>query len=195
MRSQRALEQDTQHLEQDGLRPEFGKTKFSHNSNTKSSTQSIHLQNTLKVIDNKVDDIGRSLREEYIDNTNLERTDIKSVSDTVKKLQGMIAATNQTLLQQLHKILEEQINMNHLLEKKLGNVEETMMKIFDNSAEMRENPLDGSNKVNRQAKSAEEENDDQDDKDIPDDENDVNEEDVEADDENEISSPDYYNEK
>ena len=195
MRSQRALEQDTQHLEQDGFRTELGKTKFSHNSNTKTSKQAVHLQNTLKVIDTKVDDIGRSLREEYIDNTNLERTDIKSVSDTVKKLQGMIAATNRTLLQQLHKILEEQTDMNHLLETKLGNVEETMMKIFDNSAEMRENPLDGSNKVNRQAKSAEEENDDQDDKDIPDDENDVNEEDVEADDENEISSPDYYNEK
>ena len=194
MRSQRALEQDTQHLEQDGFRPELGKTKFSHNSNTKTSKQSIHLQNTLKVIDTKVDDIGRSLREEYIDNTNLERTDIKSVSDTVKKLQGMIAATNRTLLQQLHKILEEQTDLNHLLETKLRNVEDTMMKIFDNYAEMCENPLDGSNKVNRQAKSAEE-NDDQDDMEIQDDENDANEEDVEADDENEISSPDYYTEK
>ena len=194
MRSQRALEQDTQHLEQDSFRPELGKSNFRHNSNTKSSTQSIHLQNTLKVIDNKVDDIGRSLREEYIDNTNLERTDIKSVSDTVKKLQGMIAATNRTLLQQLHKILAEQTDMNHLLETKLGNVEDTMTKIFDNSAEMRETPLDGPNKVNRQTKSAEE-NDDQDDKDIPDDENDANEDEDVADDENEISSPDYYTEK
>ena len=195
MRSQRALEQDTQYLEQDGFRPELGKTQFSHNSNTKTSKQAVHLQNTLKVIDTKVDDIGRSLREEYIDNTNLERTDIKSVSDTVKKLQGMIAGTNRTLLQQLHKILAEQTDMNHLLETKLGTVEDTLIKIFDNSAEMRENPLDGSNKVNRQAKSAEEENDDQDDKDIPDDENDSNEEDVEADDESEISSPDYFTEK
>ena len=194
MRSQRALEQDTQHLEQDGSRPELGKTKFSHNSNTKTSKQAVHLQNTLKVIDTKVDDIGRSLREEYIDNTNLERTDIKSVSDTVKKLQGMIAATNRTLLQQLHNILEEQTDMNHLLETKLGNVEDTMTKIFDNSAEMRENQLDRSNKVNRQTKSAEE-NDDQDDKDIPDDENDANEDEDEADDENEISLPDYYTEK
>lgn len=96
----------------------------------KAVKQLASLQSSLKSLHNEIDDIGRKMREDYLDNTNMERTDIKSSSDNLKKLQGMIAATNHTLLKQLYKMYNEQAEAYDYLERKIDMVENILMKLF-----------------------------------------------------------------
>lgn len=89
----------------------------------------------MNALHNKIDDIGRKIREEYIDNSNLERTDIKSSSDNLKKLQGMISATNYTILAELLKIFEEQSKAHQHFEKQFDTLETLLMKLYLASAD------------------------------------------------------------
>ena len=113
------------------------------------------LQTILNIIDNRIDDVGRKLKEEYVDNTNLERTDIKSISDTLKKLQGMITATNRTLLKQINKIFEEQTEVHSRLEKELNNIEKSIMKLLLDSVDKKINEHFSSDNLLRHAKDIE----------------------------------------
>ena len=115
-----------------------------------TSTKNSKDVNDIKLLHSEIDEMGRKLREEYIDNSNLERTDIKSGSDNLKKLQGMLSLTNRTIMAELQKMFKDQTKANSYLKNKLSDIQTTLMKVYVASVEKKidsKSPITGTNKV------------------------------------------------
>ena len=109
-----------------------------------------NIQHVVKTLHDEIDDVGRKLREEYVDNSNLERTDIKSASDNLKKLQGMLSITNHTVLAELLKVYEENTKAHSYFEKELIAMESILMKLYLASVDKKLSnniPITGTNRV------------------------------------------------
>ena len=152
-------------MKEPGRKPDTNPFNKSHNvvgarlppsSTCENSKDLGNIEHGVQALHAEIDDIGRKLREEYIDNSNLERTDIKSASDNLKKLQGMLSITNHTILAELLKIYEEQTKAHSYLEKKLSDMESVLNKLYMASIEKKEDTKTKITGTNRVAKSIDE---------------------------------------